>query len=107
MKKTSIMLDAETRKLLDDYCSNTGMKLSDAFRQFIRGGVAHYKKQKESGFIDNIGPEGLMVNEKRAIRAAIESLFIVRSIANDKKILEEAEKKTDDILKQGWFYDNK
>ena len=64
MKKTSIMLDEKTKELLDSYCDETEMKLSEALRFFIREGIATYDKNKKTGFVNNIGSEGLMVNEK-------------------------------------------
>ena len=56
---------------------------------------------------DSAGSNSLMVNEKYAIRAAIEALFILRMTTKDSSILEEAVQKADEILKSGWRYDNK
>ena len=107
MKKTSIMLDSKTRKLLDQYCFDTGMKMSDAFRQFINEGVLRYDQQQALGFSQSVGSDGLMLNEKRALRASIESLYIIRNLVKDAQFLEEVARKTDEVLKQGWHYDNK
>ena len=106
MKKTSITLDPETRKMIDDYCAQTGKKFSDSLREFIRQGCEQYKVEKEIGFKSSIGQGGLMVNEKRAIRASIETLFLVREIFNNPSQSELISNKVDEIMKQGWFYDN-
>ncbi len=107
MIKTSIALDTETKKLLDEYCIETGTKKSDAFRTFLRQGIENHNKEKAIGLKDSVGSNSLMVNEKYAIRAAIEALFILRMTTKDSSILEEAVQKADEILKGGWRYDNK
>lgn len=107
MGPTSIRLDSSTQKMLDDYCAENGCKMSEALRQLVRDSLERHNRKNEIGFIDSIGPEGLMVNEKRAIRAAIESLYLLRKLVKDKDILEKITEQTDEILKQGWLYDNK
>ena len=107
MQKTSIRLDPETRRMLDDYCLEAKINFSDALRQFIRDGIDKHHKNKTLGFNDSIGSQGLMVNEKRAIRAAIEGFYLLRSLVQDPHILEEALNKTNEVLEKGWYYDNK
>lgn len=106
MNPTTIRLDSKTRKMLDDYCAEMGTKMSDALRCLIRDSLVRYNRKNEIGFVDFIGSEGLMLNQKRAIRASIESVYLLRYLVNDKDI-DEVRKKTSNILKQGWFYDNK
>jgi len=101
------MLDDNSRKLLDEYCYETGMKFSDAIRKFINDNAVNYRMKKEIRFVGSVGENGLMINEKRAIRAAIESLFLLRNLVADEATLDDAVKKTDAILKQGWLYDSK
>ncbi|MBU0456457.1 MAG: hypothetical protein ABIH77_04780 [Pseudomonadota bacterium] len=107
MSTLTIRIDATLRKQLDDYCSETGSKMSDALRHFIKDGLERHQQKNELGFVDSIGSQGLMVNEKRAIRAVIESLYIVRSLAKDQAVLDETTEKAKDVLREGWFYDNK
>lgn len=106
MKKTSIVLDEETIKLLDSYCHKTKIKKSESIRLFITEGIERYNKNKKTGFVDNIGSAGLMVNEKRVMKAVIETVYLVRSLVKDQALLDESSKKATDILKDGWIYDN-
>ncbi len=109
MKKTSIIIDDITRKSLDDYCAETGTKLSDAIRGFIKKGIDLHSKEKELGYKGSVGINSLMVNQRYAIRASIESTLILRKLA--KSMLKEGDI-TDDIdadiakiMKSGWQYD--
>ena len=110
MEPMTIRLDSKIRKMLDDYCAEMGVKLSDAFRTLIKDSLERYKKRGEVGFIDSVGPEGLMINEKRAIRASIESTLILRQLAGsllkDEKIIKEINAEVSRIMKEGWQYDN-
>ncbi len=81
------------------------MKMSDALRYFIKKGLDSYQEEKEIGQKYNKGIGSLMVNEKRAIRASIESLLIVRKLCKDPKILEEVSKETDKLMANKWIYD--
>lgn len=107
---TTIRLDTKTKKLLDEYCSDKGIKMSNALRDIVSQFLENYKRRSELGFVDSVGPEGLMVNEKRAIRASIESTLILRQVAksllknsSDLSGIDEEVKK---IMKDGWEYDN-
>lgn len=111
MKKTSILIDNNTRKQLDDYCDETGSQLSDAIRTLVRLGLEKYQHEQRIGFKESVGPEGLMVNEKRAIRASIESTLLLRELVKvnlkDQKRLDEIDAEVSRIMKEGWLYDNK
>jgi hypothetical protein len=106
MKLMTLRLDKETKKMLDDYCHDNSIGISNSIRQFIRDGIERYNKNKKIGFVDNIGSAGLMVNEKRVMKAVIETVYLVRGLVKDKALLDEASKKSTDILKDGWIYDN-
>lgn len=111
MEPTTIRLDAKTRKQLNDYCAETGAKMSDAFRVLIQDSLDRYNLKKDVGFTDSVGPAGLMLNEKRAIRASIESTLILRKLAtsllNNESVIDEIDTDVSKILTQGWQYDNK
>ncbi len=107
LKRTSFFLDTETRKLVDDYCTEESLNFSDGLRKLIKEGLSYHNKIKSLGSYDSIGPDSLMLNEQRAIKASIEGLYILRQLAKDNNILEEAAKKSDEILKSGWRYNNK
>lgn len=99
MSPTTVRLDADTRKLLDDYCAETGLKMSDALRQLVRQSLEqHHGKASTHS-------DSLMVNEKRAIRASIESLYLLRQLVNDPQVLQDIVEQTDAILKTGWLYE--
>lgn len=107
---TTIRLDAKTKKLLDEYCSDNGIKMSNAIRDIVSTFLENYKRRGELGFVDSVGPEGLMVNEKRAIRASIESTLILRKVAKsllkNSGELVEIDEDVKKIMKDGWEYDN-
>ena len=99
MSPTTVRLDADTRKLLDDYCAERGLKMSDALRQLVRQSLEqHHSKASTRS-------DSLMVNEKRAIRASIESLYLLRQLINDPQVLQDIVEQTDAILKTGWLYE--
>ena len=110
MKKTSIIMDNETRKVLDEYCIETGTQLSGALRIFIKKGLEQHAKEKASGYRDSIGANGLMLNQKYAIRAAIESTLILRKLAKsffkNEDSNDEINAAVSKIMKSGWQYDN-
>jgi len=114
------MLDDETKNLLDTYCKETHTKFSDAFRLFIREGVSNFNQKKDFKPQNNVNSEGLSLNEKRGIKASIESLMLLRELANeissirsevsrvDKNkinvdgLIKASGLKADEILKNGW-----
>lgn len=107
LKRTSFFLDNETRKLVDDYSNETGLNFSDSLRKLITDGLNQHSRMKSLGTYDTMGPDSLMLNEQRALKASIEGLYILRMLAKDNIILDEASKKADEILKSGWRYGNK
>lgn len=102
MSPTTVRLDADTRKMLDDYCAETGIKMSDALRQLVRQSLEQYQQHHDKASTHS---NSLMVNEKRAIRASIESLYLLRQLVNDPQVLQNIVEQTDDILKTGWLYE--
>lgn len=110
MKKTSIQMDEITKKSLDAYCVETGSQLSEAIRKFIKQGLENHAKNKTLGYQNSIGPDGLMVNQKYAIRASIEGTLLLRELAksnlNDQSILDKIDAEVSKIMKTGWQYDN-
>ena len=110
MGKTSIVIDDITRKMLDDYCTETGKQLSEAIRGFISQGLGLYKTEKELGYKEAVGPNGLMINQKYAIRASIEGVLLLRklteSLLKDQTLMNEIDAEASSIIKSGWEYDN-
>ncbi len=110
MKHTSIIIDNKTRKALDEYCIETEIKLSKAVRRFIKKGLEQHAKEKESGYRDSVGVNSLMLNQKYAIRAAIESTLILRKLAKsffkNEDSNDEINAAVSKIMKSGWQYDN-
>ena len=105
MAGSTIRIDEQTRIMLKDYCTETGQTMSDAYRGFIREGIEHYKHNKELGYQQSIGKEGLMINQQNAIRASIETLALVRALVDDEAILANAINTTKRTLQDGWQYD--
>ena len=110
MKKTSIQMDDPIKKSLDDYCTETGTQLSEAIRCFIKQGLDLYHKEKQLGYKEQVGPNGLMVNQKYAIRASIEGTLILRELAKsalkDNGLIEKIDSEVSKIMNSGWQYDN-
>lgn len=106
----TIRLDPKTKKMLDEYCAENSIKMSHALRELIRDSLERHQQKSNLGFVDSVGPDGLMINEKRAIGAAIESTLLIRKLS--RLLLKQAydpseiDAEVSKIMKAGWEYDS-
>lgn len=104
MLKTSLRFDSKLKEKIDNYCAESNKKLSDAIRYFIELGLAQHQQKKAHGYSQTVGKNSLMLNEKRNIRASIETLYLLRQLIKEPEVIDQAANKTLDILESGWNY---
>lgn len=102
MKRISLKLESKAFDALDAYCRQNDVTISNAIRKFICEGIEQYQNSKCA----KNGTFELLVNQKRGIRASIESLLILRSLIPDKETIDDIKKRAEVILEDGWIFEN-
>lgn len=105
MIKTSINLDAQLHEAILQFGKQKGIKgISVIIRQLIKSGMQYESLLENTGQSQPLGKQSLMVAERAAIQASIESLLLLRKIVNKPEVIEEVKKQAYDIIEQRWNY---
>ena len=106
MKRFQVRLEDDMVQMISEIKQETGKTRTEIIRRIMKLGVEHWHLKQQYGTRKPFGKGSLMVAERKAMSAALQTLLIVRKLA-DKLLDEEARGKARAEIEAqlgGWWH---